>query len=279
MNEIDLEKLLSGQAKRPLRRWRCLDDMQIAGFVDGLLDEILRQSVEAHVADCAYCRGQVSFLVQSAAWEEPGYVPLQLLSKAKNLVNAKPRSLIGWDWRWATALATCLLFAVAMFFAWRVRRAEPQPAIPSVAQQGGAQPAAIPQPSSFVRNPDVIASANSGSTSKTGPPKAEPSVPIVRKSGALGGVPQLIFPSDGAILKRNKMQFRWQAVADALFYEVSIMTAAGDTLITRQTETPQMQLSSAGQLISGEKYFVSVRARLREGKTMRSSVISFRISD
>jgi len=92
-------------------------------------------------------------------------------------------------------------------------------------------------------------------------------------------VPKLTLPREGSVLKRQNLEFRWQTVADAIFYEVSIVTAAGDPVIVRQTDRTRLDLSPEVQLISGAEYFVSVRAHLREGQTARSSVVSFRVSD
>jgi hypothetical protein len=110
-------------------------------------------------------------------------------------------------------------------------------------------------------------------------PTPQASTPQVRNVDPDNHAPKLLLPREGAVVKRENLEFRWQSIADAVFYDVSIVTAAGDTVLVRQTEATRLELSPEAKLISGAKYFVSVRAHLREGKTARSSVVSFRISD
>ena len=261
------------------RGWRCADELKLASYVDGTLDVKGRQLLEAHLADCKSCLEQVSFLVGSS--ESPDSdVPASLIARAKNLVREKRRAPIAFGWGWATAtLAACLLLTFLVVIAIRLRISEsPQSDQgPSIAQQPEPNPGAVSLPSMSPRNPDVIASS-SRAANRQPASRSERSVPVIRNAAAENRLPTLLSPRDGAVIKRGDLQLRWQAVSDTVFYEVSIMTASGDTVVSQQTEGTSLKLSEV-QLISDTKYFISVRAHLRDGKTARSSIVSFRVSD
>ncbi len=268
MDERDLIELLHGRKNRRFRRgWRCPDETLLTAYVDRRLDMKARESFEAHLADCDSCLSQVSFLAHSITWAEPVEVP-PLFS--------------GWHWA-GVAAAACVLIALATVLTLRLRRSEtPRSTVGSqVAQHEPGQFSAPVLPvTPAPRNPDVVASANSApSAARPALPRTEPSAPAVRNAESDNRVPKLTLPREGSVLKRQNLEFRWQTVADAIFYEVSIVTAAGDPVIVRQTDRTRLDLSPEVQLISGAKYFVSVRAHLREGQTARSSVVSFRVSD
>ena len=90
-------------------------------------------------------------------------------------------------------------------------------------------------------------------------------------------MPTLISPRNGATVQRSKLQFRWESLADAEFYEIRVVTAEGDPVFETKTEDSHLELGRDIQLKTGAKYFVSVRAYLRQGKTVKSSIVSFRI--
>ena len=285
MKKNDVKDWMGGFRKRVQRvRWRCPNELQLAAYVDRRLDGKARESLEAHLADCDLCLDQVSFLVHSAAWADSVDVPAQLLTRAKNLVSDSGRPPLSIDWGWAaTAVAVaCLVLAFAIVLALRLHGSEPtqSTAGPLVAQDQPQQhPAAIPQFSTTPQNRDAIPSSNTAPSDKTIVPRPVRSAPLVRNAEPGGHLPKLTFPHDGAVVKREKLEFRWQTVSDAIFYEVSIVTAAGDPVIVRQTDGTRLELRPDVQLISGAKYFVSVRAHLRDGKTARSSVVSFKVVD
>jgi hypothetical protein len=282
MEEDDLRNLLRKRKQDfHARGWRCPGTTELAAFVDRRLDGSARKSLEAHLADCDSCLGQVSFLVHSGANLGSVDVPAHLLAKAQNLVTEKPGTLMTWNWRWATVTvaAACLILTVMIVLARRSRDPESarNPQAPPVAQQPEEHPADVSQPSSPSRNPDIVASSKTPQTTKTPVMRSSSPVPETRNNESQNRSPKLVFPLEGAAMKREALEFRWQAVPDAVFYEVSIMNASGDTITARRTDETRVQLPASEQLTSGTKYFVSVRAHLRDGKTARSSVISFRV--
>jgi hypothetical protein len=75
------------------------------------------------------------------------------------------------------------------------------------------------------------------------------------------------------------LDFRWESLADAVFYDIRVVTAEGDLVLESKTEDAHLRMADDIPLQPGAKYFVSVRAHLREGKTVKSSIVSFRISE
>jgi hypothetical protein len=277
--EEELEKLLSARTvAHPRNRWRCANELQLAAYVDGKLEPHARETVEAHLADCKVCLKQLSFLVQASDWPEPADVPSSLLARARSLVGNNRRRPLGFSWGWATAaLATCLLLVGLLALVGRLRNSGPQPS--NQAQSVAAQPeqvSPVVQPSVSPRNPDAVAYSSSAPPTKPPARKTDAAAPVTRNGNVDNHSPNLIFPRDGLAVKRASLTLRWQTVSDALFYEVSIMTESGDTIVSRQTEDGVVTLAKA-PLNAGAKYFVSVRAHFPDGKTTRSRVVSFRV--
>jgi hypothetical protein len=284
MDEEDLKQLFrNGSSRSDRRGWRCPDDMRLAAYVDGGVKAKARESLESHLADCDACLSEVSFLMHSAVLVNAEQVPPQLLARARALVSEKRRDSTLPGWRWAlAAAAACVLITFATVLTLRLYRAESQPADGRLAarQEPTQTPAAPSLATPPAKNPNAVALSSSPSQSvRAGLPNPQAATPQIRNVDSDTHAPKLLLPHEGAVVKRENLEFRWQSVADSTFYEVSIVTASGDQVMVRQTEETRLELSSEAKLISGEKYFVSVRAHLREGKTVRSSVVSFRISD
>lgn len=275
MDEKDLNELLRGQRDQRFRRgWRCPDEKQLAAYVDRQLGGVARESVETHVADCDFCLSQVSLLVQAADWADSAEVPTPVLARARNLVPRKSGSMTTWGWRWAaaSAAAACLvlLFAFIALRFW-TQQAGDAPSGPLVAQQH--QPDIVPVPQT---TPAIPRPAPTSSNEKLR--SAEPAPPVIRREGQ-DLLPTVVFPRNGATLRRSELDFRWQPIADTVFYELRVVTAEGNLVLETKTEDTHLRIADDIQLAPGGKYFVSVRAHLSQGKTVKSSIVSFRISE
>jgi hypothetical protein len=274
MDEKNLKKLLQGRRSNAVRRgWRCPDEIQLAAYVDLTLQGSARDLVEKHVADCDFCLQQISFLVQAADQEVPAEVPAPALRRARDLAPRKSKSSGNWGWRWAaaSAAAACVVLLVA-FIALRFRT---QPGVnapnePLVAQQ---------------HQPDIAIPTTAPVISSPGPSpavqklkSAEPAVPAVRRE-AQAQVPMVVFPRNGATLRRSELDFRWAPFPDAVFYDIRVVTAAGDLVLESKTEDTHLRIADDVRLQPRAKYFVLVRAHLRQGNTVKSGIVSFRISE
>lgn len=276
MDESEIKKLLRVLPSQAGKRgWRCPDENQLAAYAAQSLPGPDSNSIEAHLVDCDFCLGQVAFLTKSADWSNSVEVPANLMSGARNLLAHKPGRTINWGWRWAAATAAVACFALLfVVIAERLRRQEsvPRPSDKLVAQQ--TAPERVPFPQSTPASP-----ARSEPTQSAQMPKAKPTqAPAVRSNTVAELLPKLITPRDGAVLRRDELEFRWEPVSDAIFYDVRVMSADGDLVFEQQTENTRLKPTANALLLPGAKYFVVARAHLLEGKSAKSSVVSFRIA-
>ena len=271
MDERGLKQLLASRKDQTFRRgWHCPDEMQLAAFVDRQFEGAAPESVTAHVAGCDSCLSQVSFLAQAADWTDAPKVPAPVLSRARNLVPQKSRRVAIWNWRWAaaSAAAACLVLLSALIvLRFRTQQAVKTPSEPLVAQQHQPDMVAV-APTLPAKPPPSIMK----------PGSAEPVAPTIR-SGGQDLLPAVVFPRNGATLRRSELDFRWQPLADTVFYEIRVVTAEGDLVLESKTEDTHLRIADDIRLVPGGKYFVSVRAHLRQGKTVKSSMVSFHISE
>jgi|SRR5262249_14061570 len=280
--ELWREKSGSGPETAGRRGWGCADEAKLAAYVDGGLNVATRKRIEAHLADCQRCVDQVSFLVRANDWSEFNEVPPGLKAKARSLVNAEPKSRFAFDWRWApAALAACLLVT---FLALVITRTRQSPATDNANLVAAPQPRETPLTTSSPANPrphpDVVATSKSPAPvmAVPAPSAPRPSTSMIRSGDDVTKSPKLLSPYEGQILGGDSLEFRWQRVPEALFYEVSVTSASGDVLASKQTGAAMMKLSDDVSLKPATKYFVFVRAYLRNGQTVRSRGVSFSIA-
>ena len=89
--------------------------------------------------------------------------------------------------------------------------------------------------------------------------------------------PELVYPREGVILASRDLEFRWRQMPGVLFYEVRLVTAEGDVVWEKRSETTHARLPDSIHLASGGQYFVSVRAYLSRGKTAKSATVGFKV--
>jgi len=278
LKQLLRENAVANSSRRRLA-WRCASESKLAAFVDGNLEPAARKSLLDHLADCKSCLNQVAFLVQSREWVEFGEIPAALKAKARSLASEKRGSAIGFRWGWATAaLASCLMIGFLVTLTIKLRS--------SVSSQPGqdqprAQQSQIPAgvlPSSAPRNPDAVAIASPAQLVKPSLPKAQASAPVVRNAERESHLPTLLLPRDGAVVN-FPVEIRWQAVTDAVSYDVSIINATGETVLVKRTAAAHLTLGSEIPIAGRARYFISVRAHLRDGQIVRSKPVSFRMSE
>jgi hypothetical protein len=277
MEDAEIGKLLQGQHGKASRRgWRCPDENKLAAYVGQSLSGSARNSVEAHLVDCDFCLGQVAFLTHSSDWVNSEAVPAQLLSRARKLVTRKPGKVITLGWRWAVSAAAVACFVLV--FAFVVLQVRRQPSVslttgPLIAQ---ASPEPVASPQLNAGPPALRSESPRAVATKTKRPLG-PS--IVRGKTVDDLFPKLISPRDGAVVRRKDLEFRWEQVSEAIFYEVRIMSAEGDLVFEGQTENTILKPGSTAPLVPGMKYFASIRAHLRQGKAAKSSLVSFKLAE
>jgi hypothetical protein len=253
MDEKQLRNLLRPQKNLTARRsWRCPEEALLAAYAEQKLTERDRPHVEAHLADCDFCLGQVAFLL-SPPETAPAAVPAGLLLRARQLAETRAAVPGRPAWRWgAVAAATAGLMVIAAI-SLREPRAPVTPPGPSVT------------PPVSTSSLPAAPAAPTPATSRT-----------IRKEQRKAVELQLIFPREGSVLSRSEVEFRWKSVRGSQFYEIRLVTAEGDVVWEGRVETTQARLPDDIELAPGREYFVSVRAYLPEGKTLKSPTVGFR---
>lgn len=277
MEDPEIKKLLQAQTGRGERRgWSCPDEILLASYVAHGLGHSDRNTIEAHIADCNFCLHQVAFLTQSATWQDSEQVPPDLLAEARKLVRVKRDKDNNWGWRWAAATAAfagIILIVGGIVLQRRSLHSELAPDKALVAQ-------ASPEPMHSPRLTVGPGPSDAESTPALKVPKVKsPEPPEVRSTTAEELLPKLISPRNGGVVRRSDLTFRWAPVADATFYDVRITSAAGDVVFEKQTEDTELKPGSAAPLLSGTKYFATIRAHLPLGRAVKSGVVSFRLTE
>lgn len=280
MDENNLKRLLQGQQQGSSKRsWRCPDDARLAAFADQQLPDHLKESIEKHLASCNSCLAEVSFLVKSSELPDAQPVAPQMLSRARNLVSQKRTVWADWRWPVATAAAACLVLAVLLGLAFQLTQSRKSADESLVAKNQPPQSEASSFPSpAAVETPPTL-------TNIPGPERVESPRPIhspvpgVRRPLSPGGLsPDVLFPSERATVASGDLVVRWTPVNEAAFYEVTLMTDAGDVVFADRSTDVQLKLPAHVKLTPGSKYFVQVTANMPQGNTIKSSVVGFRIS-
>jgi hypothetical protein len=271
MSERELTALLQSNKRGNAKRgWRCPDNNKLAAYVNGQLAN-QRKGLEKHFANCPACLETLAFLAQSA--DEPlESVPANLLVHARSLAHKKPS--IVWRWRWAMAAAACMLIVV-LLGVWNSRVREHSKRLDLVAQQH--QP---DRPNNQL--PAVMQTPASDPTGASYKPVSTPHptelrTPVVRGSEDQSK-PTVVVPRDGAVVKVGQQPLRWKTVADAMFYEVKIVSEDGSAVVTESSNNAELQINKAA-LQAGHKYFVKIVAHLSGGRTVTGGAVSFRVAE
>lgn len=223
------------------RTVRCPPMTQLSAYVDARLGVNARFEVEDHLADCAYCLGQIGFLVRESRKAEEVAIPAPLISAAHERPNRR-FSLVPAPALTALA-ATALLLAVAV--SWQPNR--------------GFDPAR----------------SRSGSAAQS-----DSGVPVdrtVRNGAVTVAPPRVVLPIDGDVIPRPPVEVRWSTSPGALQYAVQVLSLEGDLVWEDLTSREEALIPSEARLEPGQKYYVWVEAQLRNGGTARSSAVAFRV--
>lgn len=257
MVEKNLLRLLRSANLSEIKRgWRCPSDGDIAAYADHRLIGRDRERIETHLADCDFCLSQVSFLAQMDSAQLPEDVPDSLLARAQGLQPSRERVGMTWSWRWGATAAAVASLAIVVMVSLRNPVVQPPPA------QTLAKIAPAPQV-----------------PSKTGPEVPQPGTgeTAIRQAAPKLLAPVLISPRPNATLARGPIEFRWEGIQEALFYELKVVSAEGDLVWESRTEGTSATLPTSLSLQPGRKYFVWVQAVLAEGKTVRSESVAFNV--
>jgi hypothetical protein len=238
------------------RRLGCMDESQIAAYADHQITGREKERAESHLADCDYCLGQLTFLVQTQNAGPLESPPDLLLARARKLAGKKARDEAGTIWLWgklaAASAAACLVLVTVISL-----------------RQSRIEPPVAPRQNPVTR------------PSQTTPPDT-PAVPVQRHPAVRGGqnsllVPKIISPAAGSTIQADQFEFRWEPISGAREYEVEILSEEGDLIWKQRVVGSSIRLPGGVGLEASHKYFVTVRGYLEAGSSVLGAPISFTV--
>ena len=238
MTEQELEDALRARSWRVSRpATSCLDEADLAAFVDGGPAGRARERVVEHLADCESCVSIAANLLRLRGAEVVD-VPPDLRRQALQLLPA--RHEVRWRNQWRVALTAAGLILAVGTWLWH---------------EGSLEPARLGQEAPAAEETNSLRMYTNG---------VEPH--------------RLLTPDDGATVDPGRLDLRWTAVRQGLFYEVQVLSEEGDLVWEGRTEAVEMRLPGDAGLDPGREYFVWVRAYLPDGKTLKSPVVGFHVA-
>ena len=236
MSPDHLKSLLAaGAADDPPRSPACPDEHQVAGYVDGGLDEAERGQVELHLADCRRCLALVGLLSRERDADAIETVSHEVVAQARALVTKRPQRRWRLAPQWAAAAALVL-------------------AVPLLLQLG--------------RNLDRGAEG-----------QGRPDPPATRTFASTAAGLQVLSPGAGTAVDARRLSFRWTEVSGTPYYDVRIVTDAGDVVIQRRVTGTTWRPPAQLNLQPGAEYFVHIDAYPSGDKAVSSDHVPFRVSD
>jgi anti-sigma factor RsiW len=232
---IDL--LAANSADDPPGSPPCPDEHQVAGYVDGGLDEVARAQFESHLADCGHCQALVGLLCRERKDGRLAPMPGEVAGPGD--AHATPQARRPRLWRpapqWAAAAAVVLAVPLLLQVSRNVDRGE----------EGQGRPV----------------------------------TPATRTLASTSIAVQVLSPEAGSATPARELSFRWTEVAGSPFYDVRIVTDAGDVVIQQRVTGTAWKLPAQLNLQSGAEYFVHVDAYPSGDKAVSSDHVPFRVAD
>jgi hypothetical protein len=91
--------------------------------------------------------------------------------------------------------------------------------------------------------------------------------------------PEILAPSSGILGERDGFVIRWTEVPGSLYYEIRVVTEAGNLLSEARVENTEWTIGQDLGLEPGREYFIRVDAYLSVGKAIRSDHIPFKLRE
>ena len=238
------------------RRWNCLTEAQIAAYADRRVPEGQKKGIEEHLAGCEYCLGQLAFLARAAHAVLSEEVPAYLLTLGMQVTEPEAGRQRGIGWRWRAAISFAAVAACVVIVSVVTLR-EPATQTP-------------------VTRPPISVQAPPATEHPIPPPPEK--APSVRGTARPATLPSLLFPRRGMVISRDRLEFRWDSVPGALYYDVTLANADGDLIWSGTDERNRIKIPSEVGLSEDVHYFVWVRAHFSKGKTVKSETVAFTVS-
>jgi hypothetical protein len=219
----------------------------LAAYVDQQLIGTERERVESHLAKCDSCLQQVGFLIKQSQ-VVAGAAPASLVHRAEQLQTAAHEDA-PFAWKWVSMAAVIAIVAIGVVVSRKAR--------PNIEEHSTIVTTAQQQSAPIIRDRE-----------KSGADAA------VRSVSPPASLPLVLSPQPGAIVHASDFIIRWEAVPNAVAYEVRVVTADGD-LVWHKRVHENSVIPPKQTLRPGLKYFVWVRVWLADGKTQQSATVGF----
>lgn len=218
----------------------CPGDREIAAYFDSELADAEHHRLERHLHSCAHCLARVGLLGRLEHGGEQRAVPETVLATAKKMRSGSERKR---RWR-VQAWATAAVLVLALFTAVTFERGRTH-----LSQEQFESEAAPGEPARTLR-------------SVTAPDS---------RVGIAVNVPDTPLAPGAAIT--------WTGPTNALHYDLSVLSAAGDVVWTEQLSTDAWIASSAAGLEAETDYYLRVDAVLRDGRILSSAHVPLRTAE
>ncbi len=90
--------------------------------------------------------------------------------------------------------------------------------------------------------------------------------------------PWLVRPSEGEIVSPAAFELRWKEAPEALYYTVQLVDPKGDVVWEGRADGTHLVVPASAALSPGQPCFAWVLAHLRNGTTVRSPAVGFRLA-
>lgn len=222
----------------------CPSDDDIAAYFDGAAKPGEKEQLGQHLALCIFCRSRLGMLSRLASEDDDILLDGGLLAKAKQLGTNPGGSRAVWV-AWPSAAA--LLLAVGVFVSIERYSAGSDVAITPATAHSEAQ------------GDDIV-------------------VRQLRSMESDSPRPMVLDPVANASVLPGKLTVRWTPVPGALFYDVLLLSDAGELLLRERVEETLWQPAGAAGVPGNGRYFLRVKAFLADGRSSGSEHVAFSVT-
>lgn len=113
----------------------------------------------------------------------------------------------------------------------------------------------------------------------TGRATDDSDIPTTRSAAATSPAVTLLSPNPGADVEAGQLTVRWVPVPGTRYYDVRVVTDAGDVIAEEHVGGTEWRLTNPAILQPGAEYFVHVDAFIADDKTVSSEHVAFRVAD
>jgi len=237
MNDHHYTKLLGLRAAEiDEKTLFCPEEQVIAEYFEDTLTQAERTRLERHLVDCSFCLARIGMLERLEHGPGGHRIPGDVLATAKQMARSDSNRRHVSAPAWAAAAVLVVTLIVLVSRNGEVGL-HPDTVTPVVPSEG--------QSARQLRS--------------------------INRSAA--GI-DVFFPPGGANLKAGSV-IRWTEVPGNLYYDIYVLSAAGDVIFTQRLATPEWVMQGVPQLVAGDEYYFRVEALMAGGGHVSSKHLAF----